>query len=406
MEATTPESMTPEIYGILVGVFILTLSIFVFFTTQSILSVLVLWVLIALIVSVLVYYEFIDVQSALDKLFPDKKKSDQPSPIRPGVGGPLVGSEVFHIRDSMFTYDEAPAVCAAYGAKLATLEQVIEAYNSGAEWCGYGWSAGGMALYPTQKSTWDELQREVDPGKRTACGRPGVNGGYFDPSLKFGVNCFGFKPAGDFVPPAPVPGTDIARFNAMVNRFRDMLKSLNLSPYSRVNWSENELSRYGSQFKQDLGRLVEPFTEYANEFTEIIGNSSANTAGPYGIMGSKGEKGDEGPPGPIGPQGPQGDTGPQGEKGDKGDPGPIGPTGAQGQTGSQGPTGPQGRQGERGNTSVVKFQCRNVEHIGTTGRSALTCNEGEEIMNSWRQAPTGKGNEIRYYYQCCRPYLV
>jgi hypothetical protein len=65
--------------------------------------------------------------------------------------------------------------------RLASLEQVIEAYNSGAEWCGYGWTAGGMALYPTQKKTWEELQREVDPGKRTACGRPGVNGGYFDP---------------------------------------------------------------------------------------------------------------------------------------------------------------------------------------------------------------------------------
>jgi hypothetical protein len=108
--------------------------------------------------------------------------------------GALVGSEVFHISDNKFTYDDAPAVCAAYDAQLATLEQILDAYNHGAEWYGYGWSAGGMALYPTQKGTWDALQNEADQKKRTACGRPGVNGGYFDPSLKFGVNCFGFKP--------------------------------------------------------------------------------------------------------------------------------------------------------------------------------------------------------------------
>lgn len=385
MEATTPESMTPGIYGILVGVFMLTLSVFVFFTTQSILSVFVLWVLIGLIVTVLIYYEYINLESVLQKLFPSEKPKEEPvAPTLPNLpGGPLVGSEVFHVRDSLFTYDEASAVCAAYGAKLASLEQVIEAYNNGAEWCGYGWSAGGMALYPTQKATWDELQREIDPGKRTACGRPGVNGGYFDPALKFGVNCFGFKPQGEFTPPAPVPGMDINRFNSMVNRFREMLKSLNLSPYSRMNWSENELARYGSQFKQDLGKLTENFTEYASEFSETIPNSSASTAGPIGLKGDTGPPGPPGPPGTPGSSGPPGGSGPQGPpgvgfRGVDGPPGPPGQPGPQGEKGDKGDRGEKGETGERGEQGLPGTAGSTIGVVGPRGEKGEKGDTGDK----------------------------
>jgi hypothetical protein len=34
----------------------------------------------------------------------------------------------------------------------------------------------------TQSSSWHKLQME--PTTRTACGRPGVNGGYFDPETR------------------------------------------------------------------------------------------------------------------------------------------------------------------------------------------------------------------------------
>jgi hypothetical protein len=69
-----------------------------------------------------------------------------------------------------------------------------EAYNKGAEWCNYGWSADKMAFFPTQKSTWDKLQKTKN--HKNDCGRPGVNGGYIaNPYVKFGVNCYGKKPA-------------------------------------------------------------------------------------------------------------------------------------------------------------------------------------------------------------------
>jgi len=347
------EQMTPAVYGILVGIFMLTVTIFVLFSTGSVVAVVVMWVLVAAVVGVLVYYGFIDV-------FPETAQApsaDVPKPVALLAGGPKVGSEVFHISDAQFTYDEASAVCAAYNSQLATLEQIIEAYNSGAEWCGYGWSAGGMALYPTQKATWTELQREIDPGKRTACGRPGVNGGYFDPMNKFGVNCFGFKPTGDFTPPAPLPGVDKQAFDSMVNRFKEMLRTMNLSPWSRSKWS-GYAPTYGTQFAQETGKLTENFTEYADEFSEAVIPNASYSAAPFGL---RGDKGDVGPAGPIGPQGPQGlqglvgPVGPQGPqglrgpKGDKGDIGPAstvpGPKGDKGDKGDVGPTGPAGPAG-------------------------------------------------------------
>jgi len=106
---------------------------------------------------------------------------------------PVQKDEVFNISNNLYTYDDAQSICSVYGAKLANYDQLEDAYNNGAEWCNYGWSDGQMAFFPTQKSTWKNLQN--DPKKKNNCGRPGINGGYFaNPYIKFGVNCFGKKP--------------------------------------------------------------------------------------------------------------------------------------------------------------------------------------------------------------------
>jgi hypothetical protein len=322
------------------------LTLFVLFYTGSAIAVLALWLVIALIVLVLWYYEFIDL-SDYDSVAtppPKPKPAPTPAPVATTPSAPKVGSEVFHVNDSQFTYADAPAVCAAYGAELATLEQIIDAYNHGAEWCSYGWSSGGFALYPTQRGTWQSLQAEPDTVKRTACGRPGVNGGYFDPNTKFGVNCFGFKPTGKAELPLPPPGTDSTAFKAAVAKFRKMLGSLNLVPYSRTEWSgydstlAGKMSNYGSQFKQ--GGIVESFTQADRSVSEAPTTSTAGTAAPYGLRGDIGPTGPTGPmstvPGPVGPAstvpGPASTV-----------PGPMGPTGAASTVpGPIGPTGPTG----------------------------------------------------------------
>jgi hypothetical protein len=103
--------------------------------------------------------------------------------------------EVFNIAVDKYTYTDAEPVCKAFGAELATYDQVKEAWNNGADWCNYGWVKGQAAVYPTQQTTYNKLQAGPED-QRMACGVPGVNGGYFDnPELRFGVNCYGAKPS-------------------------------------------------------------------------------------------------------------------------------------------------------------------------------------------------------------------
>lgn len=120
--------------------------------------------------------------------------SNAAAPVRSSGNVSLSGArEVFNIKNNMYTYNDAQGICASYGARLATYQEVEDTYNNGGEWCNYGWSDGQLALFPTQSATWSELQKH--PDKKNACGRPGVNGGFIDnPKVRFGVNCFGNRP--------------------------------------------------------------------------------------------------------------------------------------------------------------------------------------------------------------------
>jgi len=164
-----------------------------------------------------------------------------PADAPPAVpSAPIPTKEVFNISGNKYTYEEAAAVCAAYDSELASFDQISHAFDNGAEWCNYGWSVGAMALYPTQESTWSALQADPNEERRTACGRPGVNGGYFDTNLKFGVNCFGVKPTNkDMKFPQNLPTTDNAMFNDMVSKFKKMLKSMTVASFNRYMWSES-----------------------------------------------------------------------------------------------------------------------------------------------------------------------
>jgi hypothetical protein len=107
---------------------------------------------------------------------------------------PVPKAEVFNISNNLFTFDDAQKVCKSFDARLATYDEIEDAYEHGADWSSYGWSDKQHAYFPTQKETWSELQ-DVK-GHEHDLGRPGVNGGYFkNPNIRFGVNCFGIKPA-------------------------------------------------------------------------------------------------------------------------------------------------------------------------------------------------------------------
>jgi hypothetical protein len=105
----------------------------------------------------------------------------------------IIKKEVFNVKDNIFTYKEAKDVCKAFDSEVASKKQMEMALDNGANWCNYGWSKGGLALYPIQKNYYDQLKNSKSD-KKNQCGYPGINGGKFNPNFKFGVNCFGVKP--------------------------------------------------------------------------------------------------------------------------------------------------------------------------------------------------------------------
>ena len=156
----------------------------------------------------------------------------------------LLKKQVFNIPGNEYVYPDAKALCSAYGARLATYTEIENSYNDGGEWCNYGWSDGQMALFPTQQKTFDELQKIQ--GHENDCGRPGVNGGYMaNPAIKFGVNCFGYKPRmnsdeEELMANEPIyPKTlkDIAMENR-VNYWKDKLSEILVSPFNNDTWSK------------------------------------------------------------------------------------------------------------------------------------------------------------------------
>jgi len=354
---------------------VLLLSFFIIFSTGSLIAVGVLWVLILMIGFVLQVYGFIDA-NILAPVIGAPAVQPIGSATSSLTNVTLVGNEVFHISDNRFTYEDAPAVCAAYDARIATLEEIIDAYNHGAEWCGYGWSAGGMALYPTQKGTWDALQQEVDSSKRTACGRPGVNGGYFDPTSKFGVNCYGYKPEGNVKLPTPLPGSDPAAFAAAVDKWRGSLKSFSLDPYSRDTWSAAPVSQAAGSGQRFLSSLTtENFTEHATNAElsyqeapyQTIANAAGGARAPYALRGGFGPTGAAGPAGPQGARGPEGvstaagPTGPRGPAGLDGTPGINGTPGAAGAAGATGAPGAPGTPGTADPVAIAQAANAAVE---------------------------------------------
>jgi hypothetical protein len=163
-------------------------------------------------------------------------------------------NEVFNISRNVYTFNDAAAVCAAVGAELATYDQVKEAYEDGADWCNYGWIKGQMAVYPTQKKTWEKLQKGA-PEFRHACGQPGVNGGYFDnPELQFGVNCYGVKPpqkASDELLDSQVTLPQSAaelEFEKDVQRFRDQMDTAAILPFQKGQWNEYKSRAKGQSY--------------------------------------------------------------------------------------------------------------------------------------------------------------
>jgi len=214
-------------------------------TVMGIIIVAILVVLI--IVNAFQYFFSINVTAYIQDLFSPTTKVDivvDQSTYQPtSVPEIKFKKQVFNIPGNYYDYDNANAVCQAYGANLATYDQIEKAYDSGAEWCNYGWSADKLALFPTQKKTYDRLQ--TIPGHENDCGRTGINGGYIaNPNIKFGINCYGNKPKitseeDDLMKTAtPYPETakDLA-FQKRIDFWKNNVDEILVSPFNYDTWS-------------------------------------------------------------------------------------------------------------------------------------------------------------------------
>ena len=147
--------------------------------------------------------------------------------------------QVFNISDNIFTYDDAEAVCKAYGGELATYEQLVDAYKKGANWCNYGWTKGQMILYPIQPEYYQKMQ-DNDPERQNDCGQVGINGGYYkNKNSMFGVNCYGYKraPNGEERHKTKYMSDKDREIRRKINEFRKKIKSFKLQPFNEDKWS-------------------------------------------------------------------------------------------------------------------------------------------------------------------------
>ena len=214
--------------------------------SKAIGGIVIVFLLILLVVNAFQYFFSINVSAYVNGLFTPTTQVDivvDQSTYQPTIVPEIkFKKQVFNIPGNYYDYENAKALCTAYGSNLATYEQIEKSYNNGAEWCNYGWSADQLALFPTQQKTYDNLQNIE--GHKNDCGRPGINGGFIaNPKVRFGVNCYGYKPKitseeEDIMKEAtPYPETakDLA-FQKRVDFWKNKVNNILVSPFNYDTW--------------------------------------------------------------------------------------------------------------------------------------------------------------------------
>jgi hypothetical protein len=201
-----------------------------------------------ILINGLQYFFSLDIKTTIKNIFTDVPEVDIQVIDLSGQNEPvpeiMIEKQVFNIPGNNYTYEEAKALCAAYGADIANYKQIEKTHKRGGEWCGFGWSDNQMIFYPTQQETYDSLQNIK--GHEHDCGRPGINGGYIkNKHARFGVNCYGHKP--EITPeesstlgssPAyPLTKKELV-FNDRVARFRNILPEILVAPFNSNQWSQ------------------------------------------------------------------------------------------------------------------------------------------------------------------------
>jgi len=203
--------------------------------------------IVVVILNIYQYFFNINLTAQLNNLFTNTPSLDitieQPNSEIPPIPEITLKEQVYHIPGNKYTYDDAKAVCQAYGSRLATYNELENAYDNGGEWCSYGWSDRQLALFPTQKKTWNYLQTVA--GHENDCGRPGINGGYIaNQNVRFGANCYGYKPditdvEKELMQTEPLYPRSLKDINQekRVDYWRRKIPDILVSPFNKNVWS-------------------------------------------------------------------------------------------------------------------------------------------------------------------------
>ena len=163
-----------------------------------------------------------------------KAVGSTPAPILTSTNAP---KQVFNVRNNIYELSDAPAVCAVFGAEVATIDQLQEAHGKGADWCNVGWTKEGLAAYPIQQKTWEKLQ-ENEPGKRNICGVPGINLVNNNPNMMYGVNCYGVKPeprGSEKIMDGIMSDKD-REMQTKMTEFRNNIDNIRVAPFNQDSW--------------------------------------------------------------------------------------------------------------------------------------------------------------------------
>lgn len=250
------KAKNPIIFAVLVSIIIIYVLIFNYLgishtTSKTINSgpgvkviELILWgvFLFLIFVNALQYFFEIDFKTSISNMFGDNPQIDVDVLPNKSFENNMQKNEVFHVGDNIYTYKEAKVLCNAHDGELASYNQIEKAYNNGAEWCSYGWSKEQMALYPTQKSTYERLKG--DPSSKNNCGRPGINGGYIkNPNAKFGVNCFAKKEKPTDLErnimkmQSTTPNMPLTKENKKLDFYKRNINKIVKKPFNSDRWS-------------------------------------------------------------------------------------------------------------------------------------------------------------------------
>jgi hypothetical protein len=207
--------------------------------------------LVIIIINGMNYFLNVNIITSIKNLFSGEPEID--ITVERETEGQITGSstvpelkfekQVYHIPGNKYTFDNARAICKAYGNRLANYKEIENAYQNGADWCSYGWSEDQMALFPTQMERWQRLQKIE--GHENDCGRPGINGGYIaNPNVRFGVNCYGYRPKitsqeAEMMKNIPLfPKTQKELdFQKRIEYWKNKIANIVVSPFNSNNWS-------------------------------------------------------------------------------------------------------------------------------------------------------------------------